>query len=54
MEMNSPKKIETRRMEINIPVKLLEEIAKYQEEHAITNRTITVLEILRKGLHLEE
>ncbi|HWO95308.1 hypothetical protein ABEX47_17495 [Paenibacillus ehimensis] len=43
-------RIETQRIDIRIPVTLLEEIEKYQEEQSIPNRTTALLELVRAGL----
>ncbi|MBA4493304.1 hypothetical protein ACFO25_06455 [Paenactinomyces guangxiensis] len=44
------KKIETQRIDIRVPVQLLKEIEKYQEQQGIANRTTAMLELVRKGL----
>ncbi|WP_256846887.1 ribbon-helix-helix domain-containing protein [Paenibacillus sp. Pae108] len=43
-------RIETQRIDIRVPVSLLEEIEKYQEEHSIPTRTTALLELVRLGL----
>ncbi len=45
------KKVERERLEIRIPVGILEKIDKYQEENDIPTRTSAVLELIRKGLN---
>jgi metal-responsive CopG/Arc/MetJ family transcriptional regulator len=44
------KKIETKRIDIRVPVSLLREIEEYQENQGIANRTTALLELARKGL----
>lgn len=44
------KKIEAQRIDIRIPVVLLREIERYQEQQGIANRTTALLELVRKGL----
>lgn len=46
-----PKKTDTQRVEMNYPVKLLDEIERYKEERSIPNRTTAVLDLIRKGLN---
>lgn len=43
-------RVETQRIDIRIPVALLEEIEKYQEDQSIPNRTTALLELVRIGL----
>ena len=43
-------KVETQRIDIKVPVSLLREIEKYQQEQGIANRTAALLELVRKGL----
>lgn len=38
------------RVEIRMPVPILEKVDAYQEEHGISTRTAAILELLRKGL----
>lgn len=42
--------METKRIDIRVPVPLLKEIESYQQKHNITNRTSALLELVRKGL----
>jgi hypothetical protein len=49
-----PKKIETQRIDIRVPVSLLSAIEKYQEQQGIANRTTAMLELVRKGLALSD
>ncbi|MGX5609587.1 hypothetical protein ACWKTZ_24760 [Bacillus cereus] len=42
-------KIKKARVEIQIPVSILEKVDIYQEENALTTRTAAILELIRKG-----
>lgn len=43
--------METKRIDIRIPIMLLKEIEKYQKEQNITSRTSALLELARIGLN---
>lgn len=45
--------METKRVEMNIPVALLELIDDYQNAEFLPNRTTAILELIRKGLKSE-
>ena len=49
IKMDSPK-IKTKRIGINIPVKVLDELDKYRELNGIPTRTTAILELIRQGL----
>ena len=51
--MKGSNNMETRRIDMRIPVKLLEEIEKYQKEQGITSRTGALLELVRIGLSVQ-
>lgn len=46
-------KMELGRLEVRIPLKLLERLDAYQLAHDIPTRTTAVLELLRKALEQE-
>lgn len=45
------KKIHRERLEIRVPIEILEKIDKYKEEQSIVTRTSAILELIRKGLN---
>ncbi|MEW9699315.1 hypothetical protein [Paenibacillus sp. SI8] len=42
--------METKRVDMNIPIALLALIDDYQEKEFLSNRTVAILELVRKGL----
>jgi metal-responsive CopG/Arc/MetJ family transcriptional regulator len=46
--------METKRIDIRVPVALLEEIEKYQESQKISTRTGALLELVRIGLNQQK
>lgn len=44
----------TQRIDIRVPLSLLEKIEGYQEQEDITSRTAALLELVRIGLKAEE
>jgi metal-responsive CopG/Arc/MetJ family transcriptional regulator len=45
------RKIDAQKVTMLIPIKILTEVEKYQEENSIPNRTMAFLELVRKGLN---
>lgn len=46
--------METKRIDIRVPVALLEEIEEYQKDQKISTRTGALLELVRIGLKTQE
>lgn len=43
--------METKRIDIRVPVSLLKEVEEYQQRQGISNRTTALLELVRKGMN---
>lgn len=49
-----PVKRRAHRIHIAIPSELLDRIEHYRNQNAISNRTTAIMELVRKGLKMEE
>jgi metal-responsive CopG/Arc/MetJ family transcriptional regulator len=43
-------KMDKKRTDMWLPVKLIEKVDEYKEEHGIPSRTAAIIELIRKGL----